>query len=123
MNHTRPKNLNLFTIHFPLPAIISILHRVSGFFLFLLIPFLLWSLDFSLTLTGFETIQQWFDHFYMRVILWLILIPFCFHLLAGCRHLLMDIHIGETLKGGRKSALLVFIFSFLSMILVGIWLW
>ncbi|MBV8802224.1 MAG: succinate dehydrogenase, cytochrome b556 subunit, partial [Gammaproteobacteria bacterium] len=44
MNIQRPKNLNLFTIRFPVPAIASILHRISGFILFLLIPFMLWAL-------------------------------------------------------------------------------
>ncbi|HLF66576.1 MAG TPA: succinate dehydrogenase, cytochrome b556 subunit, partial [Gammaproteobacteria bacterium] len=41
LNTNRPINLNLFTIRFPLPAIVSILHRVSGVFLFLLLPILM----------------------------------------------------------------------------------
>lgn len=123
MHQSRPKNLNLFTIHFPLPAIVSILHRVSGAFLFLLIPFVLWGLEYSLTDTGFEALQHWMDQFIVKFIFWLLFIPFIFHLIAGIRHLLSDIHIGDSLKLGRMMALLTFIISALLVILAGIWLW
>ncbi|TAK76210.1 MAG: succinate dehydrogenase, cytochrome b556 subunit [Gammaproteobacteria bacterium] len=123
MHNTRPKNLNLFTIQFPLPAIISILHRLSGVFLFLLIPIALWLLAFSLTESGFDALQEWMDNFYTKIILWVLLAPFCFHLIAGCRHLLMDIHLGTSLKGGKLSSLLTLIIFFVFVILVGIWLW
>ena len=123
MHQSRPKNLNLMTIRFPLPAIVSILHRITGVLLFLLIPILLWSLDYSLSLYGFDSLQKWFGHFYVKVFLWLCLIPFCFHLIAGVRHLLSDIHIGDTLKGGRTGSIGVFILSILFVILVGVWLW
>lgn len=106
-----------------MPAIVSILHRTSGVLLFLFIPIALWSLDYSLTQTGFDTLQQWFNSFAVKLIIWLLLIPFCFHLVAGIRHLLMDIEIGVTLKGGRLSSLLTFIISILLVILAGIWLW
>jgi succinate dehydrogenase / fumarate reductase cytochrome b subunit len=43
----RPKNLNLFTIRLPVNAIISILHRMSGMVLFLVLPALLWTLSQS----------------------------------------------------------------------------
>ena len=123
MNRSRPKNLNLFTIHFPIPAIISILHRITGVFLLLLIPLVLWALDFSLTESGFNTLSDWFGTLYIKILCWILLVPFCFHLLAGIRHLLSDIHIGDSLKSGRASAVLVFIFSILFMIVLGIWLW
>lgn len=120
---SRPKNLNLFTIHFPIPAIISILHRISGFILFLLIPFVLWGLDYSLSLSGFETIQHWFDNFFVKFIVWLLFVPFCYHLVAGIRHLLMDVHIGDQLKSGRMGSVLVLIITLLFVILAGVWLW
>ena len=123
MNHSRPKNLNLFTIRFPLPAIISILHRISGFVLFLLIPVILWALSFSLTEQGFETLQQWLGQPLVRLIFWAILIPFCYHLVAGIRHLLMDIHIGSSLKAARLAAILTLIISIVLVILAGVWLW
>lgn len=123
VNDFRPKNLNLFTIHFPLPAIVSILHRVSGAFLFLLIPFILWAFAYSLTPNGFDTLQQWLGNFWAKLIFWVLFVPFCFHLVAGIRHLLSDIHIGDTLKAGRMTAVLTFIISIVLIVLAGIWLW
>lgn len=123
MNHLRPKNLNLFTIHFPIPAVVSILHRVSGAFLFLLIPVVLWALSYSLTLDGYEKFQQWADLMWVKLIFWILFIPFCFHLVAGIRHLLSDIHFGDTLKLGRTTAIFTFIISALFVILAGVWLW
>ncbi|MBV9576190.1 MAG: succinate dehydrogenase, cytochrome b556 subunit, partial [Gammaproteobacteria bacterium] len=114
---------NLFTIHFPIPAIISIFHRASGVVLFLLIPFLLWALDFSLNLSGYEMLKDCLGSFYMKFFLWLLFIPFCYHLVAGLRHLLMDIHIGDELKTGRIGSWLVLLISFLLIIMAGVWLW
>ena len=118
-----PKNLNLFTIKFPLPAIISILHRLSGAILFLLIPFALWGLSYSFTETGFETYRTWFTNIYVKLSFWLLFMPFCYHLIAGIRHLLLDIHIGESLQKARFSAALTLILSLLMILLVGVWLW
>jgi len=123
VSYPRPKNLNLFTIHFPIPAIVSILHRISGVFLFILIPFALWGLSISLTDSGFETMQGWFNNFYIKFIFWILFIPFCYHLVAGIRHLFSDIHLGDSLQGGRRGAVLTFIISALLIILAGIWLW
>jgi succinate dehydrogenase cytochrome b subunit len=124
VNHQRPKNLNLFTIRFPIPAIASILHRLSGFILFLLIPLMLWALQSSLTS------MQHFDHIHeilmtpsLKFIIWCCLSAFIYHFIAGIRHLLMDVHIGEELKSGRITAILTIIISVLFMILTGIWLW
>ena len=41
MKNTRPMNLNLFTMKFPVMAVVSILHRVSGIVIFLYMPLLL----------------------------------------------------------------------------------
>ena len=123
MHKTRPKNLNLFTIRFPLPAIVSILHRISGVLLFIMIPFMLWGLHYSLTLSGFDELHAWFRDGYVKFALWLFFLPFCYHLVAGIRHLLSDIHIGDSLKGGRAGAMLVMVISLLLVILAGVWLW
>ena len=123
MNRARPVNLNLMTIRFPLPAIVSILHRITGVILFLFIPFGLWVLDYSLTPEGFDTIHDWQSNFCVKFIIWGILSAFLFHFVAGIRHLIMDLGIGSTLQSGRLGAKLVFIFSIILVILAGIWLW
>jgi succinate dehydrogenase / fumarate reductase cytochrome b subunit len=124
VNNQRPKNLNLFTIRFPIPAIVSILHRISGFILFLLIPFMLWALQLSLTSEqNFDDIHQTLTSPCMKFIIWCSLSAFIYHFIAGIRHLLMDIHIGEGLKSGKIAAILTLIISALFIILTGIWLW
>jgi len=105
-------------------AIVSILHRLSGLALFLLLPFLLYFLDISLE-SGerFSQVSQFFQGFPGKLLLWVTISTTLFHVVAGIRHLLMDFGIGETLKGGRCSAWTVMITSAVLALLTGIWLW
>lgn len=123
MRNSRPKNLDLFTISFPLPAIVSLMHRISGACLFILIPFMLWGLSLSLTVSGFDMMQQWMGNIVFKIFFWLLFIPFFYHLVAGIRHLLSDIHIGDTLKAGRLTAKLAILVSIILVIAAGIWIW
>lgn len=123
MRNSRPKNLDLFTISFPLPAIVSLMHRISGACLFILIPFMLWGLSLSLTVSGFDMLQQWMGNIFVKLIFWALFIPFFYHLVAGIRHLLSDIHIGDGLKTGRLTAMLAIVISIILIIAAGIWIW
>jgi len=120
----RPKNLNLFTIRFPIPAIASILHRISGFILFLLIPFILWGFYLSLTSAqSFNDLHQILITPWVKLVIWCSLSAFLYHFIAGIRHLLMDIGMGEELKSGKLSAIFTIIIAAVLIILTGIWLW
>lgn len=124
MNKQRPVNLNLWTIKFPIPAIISILHRASGALLFFFLPFLLWMLQASLVSPDkFSQLQNTFSNPIFKIVIWLVLAALFFHLVAGIRHLLMDLGIGESLKAGRFSAKLVLIIAVILMIIAGGVLW
>lgn len=124
MKNQRPKNLNLFTIRFPIPAIVSILHRISGVILFLLIPIVLWGLYLSLSSQqNFDDLHQFLLTPGMKFFLWCSLSAFLYHLVAGIRHLLMDIGIGEELRSGKISAILTIVIAALLIILTGVWLW
>lgn len=124
MKDKRPINLNLFTISFPIPAIVSILHRISGVILFLLIPFLLWGLSLSLaSQTSYDNLQSFLSQPLMKWLLWFLLASFIYHLIAGIRHLFMDVGIGESLRGGRLGAQLTLLISLILIVLLGIWLW
>jgi succinate dehydrogenase / fumarate reductase cytochrome b subunit len=125
MKKKRPINLDLSTIRFPITAVVSILHRVSGTFLFLLIPLLLWLFSQSLSSeTSFSGLQQTLtDHTSLRLVLWLIVVGFFYHLFAGLRHILMDMHIGEELKKGRTTAKLTLLFTIVIALFAGVWLW
>ncbi|MDX1901398.1 MAG: succinate dehydrogenase, cytochrome b556 subunit [Gammaproteobacteria bacterium] len=120
----RPKNLNLFTMHFPIMAIISILHRLSGVILFLLIPFFLWVFQCSLsTQQGFDDIVFFLSSGWVKFFLWLSLGALSYHMVAGARHLLMDLGIGESLQAGKLSSYITIGISVVLFILIGIWLW
>lgn len=106
-----------------MPAIVSILHRITGAFLFLLIPGVLWLWQFSLTYDGFESIHQWLDTIYVKLLVFAFFIPLVFHVVAGVRHLLSDIHIGVSKETGRLMALLTFVVSALILVMMGVWLW
>lgn len=124
MKNQRPKNLNLFTIRLPIPAIVSILHRISGIILFLIIPLFLWGLNLSLTSQqDYDQLKECLTSPVCKFFTWCFLAAFIYHFVAGIRHLLMDVHVGEELKSGRLSAILTFVISIILIILAGIWLW
>ena len=90
----RPKHLALNQIRLPLPGIVSILHRVSGAGLFLLLPFLLYLLDRSLgSAETFETFSAVVGHPLVKLLLMGLLWAYMHHFCAGIRFLLLDMHI------------------------------
>jgi len=120
----RPVNLNLLTIQFPMPAIVSILHRLSGVLLFFFIPALLCLFQQSLlSQKGFQAIHATMDTLWVKFVLWVFLSALIYHFIAGIRHMLLDMEIGESLQGGRLGANITLIVSILLIILTGIWLW
>lgn len=124
MRKKRPINLDLTTIKFPIPAIVSIFHRISGILLFIFTPLVLWTLQQSLAAPGaFYDLQEFFSRPFIKFLLWAFLCALSFHLIAGIRHLIMDLGIGESLKGGRFSAMLVFLLFAIVAVSAGVWLW
>jgi len=124
VNDKRPKNIDFSTLKLPLPAITSITHRVSGGILFFAIAILLFLLSLSLeSEQGFSQVTDWLDMPMVKLIIWGIVAALLYHLIAGIKHLLMDIGIGETLAGGVIGAKLVIGLSVLAIIGAGIWLW
>ncbi len=120
----RPINLNLITIHFPVTAWVSIAHRLSGVLVFLLIPLLLWMLQESIVSEErFMNLSKVLKQPAMQVGWWFFLGALLYHWVAGIRHLLMDIHIGETRAAGRLGAWLVMVFFLILCGVVGCWLW
>ncbi|MHA7840903.1 MAG: succinate dehydrogenase, cytochrome b556 subunit [Gammaproteobacteria bacterium] len=108
-----PVNLNLFEIKLPIHALVSILHRASGFMLFLLIPFMLWLLQQSLSSAAdFAALRVTFTHPFFKLVAWGFLSALFYHLLAGIRHLCMDAHLlPESLWVSKMSSWVVLIFS------------
>jgi succinate dehydrogenase / fumarate reductase cytochrome b subunit len=127
MKSNQPTNIGLGSIknyRFPITAISSILHRLSGVFLFILIPFLIWALDASLSgASSFEEVKQTMTSGFIGVVVWLFLSAISYHLIAGIRHLIMDIGFGENLHVAKATSILVMILGVASLVLWGIWIW
>lgn len=124
MNKKRPVNLDISTIKLPITAYVSILHRVSGVFLFAGAAVLLWILDSSLdSQEGFNAVQALGDNLAFKIILWTVLAALAYHTVAGIRHLIMDLGVGESLKGGKVGAQLVLVIAVVLFVLAGVWLW
>ncbi|GAA5127608.1 succinate dehydrogenase, cytochrome b556 subunit [Alloalcanivorax gelatiniphagus] len=124
MNDKRPVNLDLTTIKFPVTAIASITHRITGVAIFVALPVLLWMMDRSLASPeSFADLKQVMTSPFAKLVLWAILSFISYHLVAGIRHLIMDAGVGETLEGGRRGAKLTFIVTVVLILLAGAWIW
>jgi succinate dehydrogenase / fumarate reductase, cytochrome b subunit len=121
---TRPKNLDLLTLKYPLPAVTSLLHRISGAFIFVGVAVLLYLLELSLkSEADFVQVMELLDNVLVKLVVWAIVAGLLYHLIAGIKHLLMDLGIGETMKGGITGASLTLIFSAIAIIISGVWIW
>jgi len=124
VNKNRPVNLDISTISLPAAALVSFLHRVSGVVLFAVVALLLCMLDASLeSEQGFADVAAAFNSVPAKLILWAALAALIYHLVAGIRHLLMDLGIGESLEGGRRGAVTVLVVSVVLILLAGVWIW
>jgi succinate dehydrogenase / fumarate reductase, cytochrome b subunit len=96
----------------PLAGLVSILHRASGGLMFILMPFIIWMFDTSLTSEisyaqftavfagGVGFLPGWFFKLVALALIW----AYLHHFIAGVRHLWMDATHAVTLEFGRKSA-------------------
>lgn len=125
---TRPKrpefrNINAFTdlpsYRLPVAGIVSILHRVSGALMFLLMPFIIWMFDTSISSelsfarftsafgVGVGFVPGWFFKLVALAIIW----AFLHHLIAGLRHLWMDMRHAVSKEFGKSSAVFTLVLS------------
>ena len=124
MNSQRPVNLDLRTIKLPITAYTSILHRISGVILFFGIAILLYGLDLSLSSEeGFAQVKACMTSPLVKLIVWGLVSALLYHLVAGIRHLIMDVGVGETLEGGKLGSKIVLAVSVVLILLAGVWIW
>ena len=122
MTKPRPKFLTLYQIRLPLAGFVSILHRISGAGLFLLLPLLIYTLQVSLdpqpaSVAAFQAIKgNFLVQFFLFGLCWAYLHHFC----AGIRYLLLDVHIGIEKAGSHKSAVLVMLVSLTLTLLIAL---
>lgn len=124
MSRPRPKYLNLFRIRLPLPGIVSIMHRISGAALFLLIPALLYLLQLSLeSPQTFAVLKSLFAHPLAKLFLIGLAWAYLHHLCAGIRYLALDLDYGTDLAAARASAKAVLVVSLGLTLVIGALLW
>jgi succinate dehydrogenase / fumarate reductase cytochrome b subunit len=102
----------LIQYRLPWAGKVSILHRISGAALFLLLPFILYLFDQSLASElSFMQFQAFTDHFLVKLICLGLIWSFLHHFCAGIRYLLLDLEIGVEKIAAQKSAIIVLIVS------------
>lgn len=111
----------------PLAGWVSILHRVSGLVMFVLLPFIIWMFDTSLTsevsysqftgvfLGGAGFVPAWFIKLTCLALIW----AYLHHFIAGVRHLWMDATHSVSKEFGRQSALVTLVLSLLLTLALG----
>lgn len=126
MRRERPVNLPLPQLFAAMPAtaVASILHRASGVALFFGALYPCYLLDLALQgRQGFERAAAVASTGFGKLAMWLLLTALAYHLFAGVRHLLLDLHVGDSAGAGRLSAYLVLLLTAVAAALAGVWLW
>ena len=120
----RPVNLDLTSMRFPITAIASILHRISGVVLFFGSFIVLAWLGLSLeSEAGFTDAIRLLDYGLFAFVLWCVLAALAYHFTAGVKHLLMDMGFGETLESGPIFAKVSMGIAAVLVVLAGVWIW
>jgi succinate dehydrogenase / fumarate reductase cytochrome b subunit len=121
----RPVYLNLARIRLPLPALVSILHRISGAALMLVgVPLLLAAVQASLASPeAFEALHRQWSTPWAKIVLIGLVWAFLHHFCAGLRFLLLDMLQFIELKPARQSSAVVLIASLALTLLIAVRLW
>ncbi|MEY2660147.1 MAG: succinate dehydrogenase, cytochrome b556 subunit [Pseudomonadota bacterium] len=125
------RNINAFkdltTYRLPAAGIVSILHRISGALMFLLLPFIIWLFDTSVSSEisfarfkaafniGIGFVPGWFLKLVALALIW----AYLHHLIAGLRHLYMDAHHAVSKEFGKSSAVLTLALSIALTVVLG----
>jgi succinate dehydrogenase / fumarate reductase cytochrome b subunit len=122
MSRQRPGTMRLVDAtkyRLPLAAWVSILHRVSGGLMFVLLPFVIWLFDVSVTSeityerftsafsAGIGFVPGWFVKLTTLGLIW----AYLHHFIAGVRHLWMDMTHSVTKAHGKNSAVVTLVLS------------
>tara|TARA_B100000614_G_scaffold258289_1_gene280127 strand:+ start:366 stop:740 length:375 start_codon:yes stop_codon:yes gene_type:complete len=120
----RPINLDITTIKFPLAAIASILHRITGVILFVGTSVLLYLLQLSLTSeAGFNSALELSNRISVKLVIWALIVCIAYHLIAGLKHLLLDLGFGETKVAAEYGAKILLSSLVFASVLAGVWIW
>ena len=111
----------------PLAGLVSILHRASGGLMFILMPFIIWMFDTSLTSEisyaqftsvfagGVGFLPGWFFKLVALALIW----AYLHHFIAGLRHLWMDATHSVGKEFSHTSALVTLALGVLLTLVLG----
>lgn len=117
------RNINAFkdlpTYRWPLAAIVSGMHRFSGLIMFLLLPFIIWMFDTSLSSeysyarfsAAFSTGLGFVPGVIVKLLALGLIWAYLHHVIAGVRHLWMDVAHAVSKESGRRSAIVTLVLS------------
>ncbi|MDT8989399.1 succinate dehydrogenase, cytochrome b556 subunit [Curvibacter sp. APW13] len=103
----------------PAAGIVSILHRISGVLMFLLMPLIIWMFDTSVSSeisfakfsaafnVGLGFVPGWFMKLVALALIW----AYLHHFIAGVRHIYMDLTHSVTKEFGKSSAVVTLALS------------
>jgi succinate dehydrogenase / fumarate reductase cytochrome b subunit len=118
------KNIGLAQLikyRLPWAGKVSILHRISGAVLFLMLPFLLYLLDQSLASElSYQKFQAITSNVLIKLICLGLIWAFLHHFCAGIRYLLLDLEIGVEKVDANRSAIFVFFLGLALTAIVGL---
>lgn len=118
----RPVYLNLLKIRQPIGAIVSIIHRVTGVLLVLLLAPALYVFDLSLSSPAdYQRVADALSTVGGRLVSLVVVWMFVQHLYSGVRLLLLDLNIGVRIDRARRSAWLTLVASGVTVIAIGAW--
>ena len=112
----------------PLAGILSILHRVSGFLMFLLLPLIIWLFDTSVSseisfdrfVSAFHSGLGFAPGWFMKLVALALIWAYLHHFIAGLRHVWMDTHHSAVTKEfGKSSAVATFAVSIALTLVLG----
>lgn len=116
--------MNLFTIRLPINAVVSILHRVSGVALFLVLPLLLLAFQASIkSPESFAALANLSNAWWLKLMLIGLSWAFFHHFFAGIRHLLQDVHWMTSLQKARFSSRVVLWLVGVSVLIFSVSMW
>ena len=124
MPDRRPVHLDLTKISLPVGAVVSILHRISGLIGFIAVGLLLYMLGETLhSERSYQELRDTMGALPAKLALWAALSALSYHSLAGIRHLLMDIGIGESLAAGQLTAKITIALAMVAALAIAWLLW
>lgn len=124
-NDHRPINVDpadLMRFAWPVMALASITHRITGVIVFVCIGFGLYALDLSLSSeSGFVALTELLGTPFAKLVSFVALAGLGYHFVAGIKHMFQDMEMGETLEGGKFAAKTTLLLGAIMVVLAGIW--